>query len=449
MNDNTSTVIRSVAGSAAPAAVDGARGASGSAAQFAGRLAFLGPWIEWAAARLAAVRTRVWKIVGPALTVVSTLGWIVVAVGCLALVTSSIWGWWEFTFLGATLIAAAVIATAFVVGRSTYAATIELEPRRVVVGERALGRLVIENIGRRNLLPSRIEMPVGEAVAEFGIPGLEPQETTDEMFAVPTVRRAVIVAGPVVAVRGDQLGLLRRTVRCADEIELFVHPRTVRLAPSAAGLLHDLEGYVTRKLSNSDMAFHALRPYIAGDDRRFVHWKASARTGQLMVRQFEETKRSHLTVVLSTDRACYASDEEFELSVSVAVSIAAQVVRSGNEISVVSERRQLGTRSVAQLMDDSCRLEQVKGAFLTAREFARETTKRLPPPTVLVFVTGSLMPIADLRSMHALFPRDVRSFAFRSVDGVPAAISTIPGLAIATVGSLDDLRGLVRRVSAA
>ena len=413
------------------------------------RIAFAGPWLEWLGLRLSTVHTRIWTRIGPMAGVVSPVGWIVVGLGVISLALSAVGGWRELAFLGTTLLAALVAAMFFIAGRSTYSAEVELEPRRVVVGERALGRLAITNIGKRRLLPSRIEMPVGHGVAEFGIPGLDPGESTDELFAVPTVRRAVIVAGPVVAVRGDQLGLLRRTVRCADEVELFVHPRTARLAPSSAGLLHDLEGHVTRKLSSSDMAFHALRPYIPGDDRRFVHWKSSARTGQLMVRQFEETKRSHLTIILSSDERYYASENEFELAVSVAASIAAQVVRSGNDISVVSERRQLSTRSVAQLLDDSCRLELVPKSFPTAREFARDVTKRLPPPTVLIFISGSALPVADLRSMHALFPRDVRSFAFRAVDGAPPSVSTIPGLAIAAIGDLADLRGLVRRVSSA
>ncbi len=441
MIDETATVVR-------PATVepsDARRGRDGRARSK--RLAFIGPWVEWFRERVGPRVQSAWEKVLPSLSIVSAAGWTALALGASALVVGAMWGWSELTFLGTTLVAAVVLAAAFVAGRSTYRAEIELEPTRVVVGEKALGRLEVRNIGRRNLFPSRIEMPVGAAVAEFGIPALKPDESTDELFAVPTNRRAVVVAGPVVAVRGDQLGLLRRTVRCADEIELFVHPRTARLAPSAAGLLHDLEGHVTRKLSSSDMAFHALRPYVAGDDRRFVHWKSSARTGELMVRQFEETKRSQLTIVLSANERHYASEDEFELAVSVTASIAAQVVRSGNDTSVVSEKLQLSTRSVAQLLDDSCRLHLVSSPFSSSREFAREVTKRLPPPTVLIFVCGSGLPVTDLRAMHALFPLDVRSFAFRAVDGELPAVSAVQGLTVATIGELDALRGLVRAVT--
>src|SRR5699024_9984886 len=82
----------------------------------------------------------------------------------------------------------------------------------------------------------------------------------------------------------------------------------------------DLEGTPSSDLSSSDIAFHALRDYAPGDDRSHVHWRTTARTGKLMVRQFEETRRSHVVVALDDLAEHYASDEEFELAVSAAAS---------------------------------------------------------------------------------------------------------------------------------
>ena len=78
----------------------------------------------------------------------------------------------------------------------------------------------------------------------------------------------------------------------------------------------------TQDLSSSDVSFHALRDYVAGDDRRNIHWKTTARTGRLMVRQFEETRRAHLLIVLDLDHEAWGSDEEFEDGVSAAASLA-------------------------------------------------------------------------------------------------------------------------------
>src|SRR5690625_5413082 len=156
-------------------------------------------------------------------------------------------------------------------------------------------------------------------------------ESHEELFAVPTRRRAVLVVGPVRSVRDDPLSLMRRQVTGARPQELFGHPRTVRLDEAASGFLRDLEGTPSSDLSSSDIAFHALRDYAPGDDRRHVHWRTTARTGKLMVRQFEETRRSHVVVALDDLAEHYASDEEFELAVSAAASIAAQTLKRSEE----------------------------------------------------------------------------------------------------------------------
>jgi hypothetical protein len=85
--------------------------------------------------------------------------------------------------------------------------------------------------------------------------------------------------------------------------------------------------------------------------------------------------------------------------------------------------------------------------YPSPRTFAREVTKRLPPPTVLVVVTGSRTAAADLRAIKAVFSPDVRAFAFRAdLDGDPG-IAPLPGQLVATITDLDELRLLVRKVT--
>jgi uncharacterized protein (DUF58 family) len=248
-------------------------------------------------------------------------------------------------------------------------------------------------------------------------------------------------------VRGDQLGLLRRTIRWAQPVELFVHPLTVRLAPSAAGLVKDLEGEVTKTITNSDISFHALRAYQPGDDRRYVHWRTSARTGQLMVRQFEETRRSQLTMLFASDRRYFASDDEFELAVSVLASLAVQVIRDGTKATVLTERIELRTRSVNTLLDDACRVETVAPVFASARDFARIRTSRLPAASVVMIVSGSLFPISEFRSVQNLFGLDTQTVGFRAELGAAPRLSSVNGLRVATVGALTELARLVRRAT--
>ena len=404
----------------------------------------------------ASVVAGIWRAyILPRLAILSSAGWAALLLALAMLIAGFILGWQELTFVGLTILVGLLFCAVFLIGRTTYKVAIELSPSRVVMGERALGRLVITNSGTRPVLAARIELPVGAGRAEFSIPGLKPGEEHDELFAVPTNRRAIIVAGPAVSVRGDQLGLLRRTVRWSEPVELLVHPITTPLASSAAGLVRDLEGQVTNKITDSDLSFHALRSYSPGDDRRYVHWRTSARliqqTGDpmdLMVRQFQETRRSQLTILQSESAAFYADSDEFELAVSVTASLAGQVIRDGIALNVVSEARRLHTYSASVMLDDTCRLTMSPRLGSDAREFARQATKRLPPPSVAFIVGGSRMTPADYRRIETLFPADTTVIAFRVEPGVDAALRLVGGVQLAVVGALRDLPKILARAAA-
>ncbi|TPX00809.1 DUF58 domain-containing protein, partial [Schumannella luteola] len=178
-----------------------------------------------------------------------------------------------------------------------------------------------DNSGGRRMLGTVMEVPVGESIVELALPGLRRSTAHTQDFGIPTDRRGVIAVGPVRTVRGDPLGLVRRELSWTDRLELVVHPRTVSVPSTSTGLIRDLEGAPTRDLTASDVSFHALREYQSGDDRRYIHWKSTAKTGTYMVRQFEQTRRSHLVVSLSLATHDFASEAEFELAVSVAGSL--------------------------------------------------------------------------------------------------------------------------------
>lgn len=383
----------------------------------------------------------------PIVRVVTTTGWLVlvaaVAFGAAGLVLS----WSELLAVAFTAIGALVVALVSVLGRTSFRVDVTLSPTRVVVGQRAIGQVAITNVGSRRTSATRLELPVGEGLAVFAIPGLAPEGSTEELFAVPTHRRAVIDAGPAVTVRGDQLGLFRRTVRWTEPIELFVHPVTTRLQPSAAGLVRDLEGQTTQKITNSDIAFHALREYVVGDDVRHVHWRSSARTGQLMVRQFEETRRSQLTILHTSDERYFTSPEEFELAVSVTASVATQVIREATAIDVVTEDRRLRTHTAGALLDDSCRIDVLRGESTTPRDFARDATAMLPVPSVAVIVAGSRMTASDFRAIEKFFPSETRVIALRVAWGENPQVKIAGGLQIFTVGTLSDLPRVLSRAS--
>ncbi|MFD4420329.1 DUF58 domain-containing protein [Agromyces sp. NPDC058484] len=396
--------------------------------------------------RVRASVARAAAVAAPVTGVVSRTGWLVLAGAAISLGLAWALSWVEFAFLGATLLAAVAVSIPFVFGRMRYRVGIELQPTRVVAGERALGRLVIENVGDGASVPSRLELPVGGGLAEFVVPAIAPAAGHEELFAVPTNRRAVIVAGPAASVRGDQLGLLRREVRWTEPVELFVHPATARLRPSAAGLVRDLEGEVTKTITDHDISFHALRAYEPGDALRNVHWRTSARTGRLMVRQYEETRRSQLLLVQATRQGDYASGDEFELGVSVFASLGVQVIGDATRLAAATDRLRLRTATPTSLLDDTSRIEPADGSTVSIRDLVRAAARRAPAPSVVIVVGGSLVPVAEFRAVETVLGADTQVIAFRAEHGAASRIARVGDSTIVTVGALDELPRLVRRV---
>ena len=148
----------------------------------------------------------------------------------------------------------------------------------------------------------------------------------------------------------------------------------------------------------------------------------------------------------STERSHYASDDEFELGVSVLASHGVQVIRDGTRLDVVTEGRKLRTATPTALLDDTSRIEAVDGVFDSMREYVRDGTKWLAAASVAIVVGGSAVPLADFRSVETVFGPDTKMLAFRVEVGAPSRIAGIAGTTVVTVGSLPDLQRLVRRV---
>lgn len=400
------------------------------------RLALAG-WHRSASARAAVKR---WA---QPLTAVTPVGWLVLVGGLVLLVGGLIGGWIELVVIGAAGLLLGLVAIAWTLGRSTLKAELELDRRRVKVGDAALARVQATNVANRRLASSTIEVPVGKAMASFDLPALAKDEVHEEVFTIPTRRRGVITLGPVSSVRSDPLGLVRRRRSWSGSIELFVHPQTVSTAASMTGLLKDIEGITTHDLSSSDVAFHALRPYVPGDDRRAVHWRTTARVGRLMVRQFEETRRTHLLVVLSLDADDYRDADDFETAVSTAASLVLQAMREEREVSLVTHDGLIAARTPMLLLDALSGVESRPRHSdfddLTTMAFAR-----VPVCSAAALVTGSLVGAGELRRARASLPVEVISVAVRCDADAPAALRSLSNLTVIDISRIAELPAALR-----
>ena len=124
-------------------------------------------------------------------------------------------------------------------------------------------------------------------------------------------------------------GFLRKTFSTEQQQELVVWPASVAYRrQSVAAERHPAGGDRSpRAGSGGDLL--ALRRYDAGDSHRLIHWKASARSGQLLVRQFAAESTTGFALWLRTDAAVWKRPEQFELLVSLAATMAEDLFRAG------------------------------------------------------------------------------------------------------------------------
>lgn len=376
----------------------------------------------------------------------SGLGWAVLLTGAAALMVGRRYGWAELVVAGCVLLITFLVSVAMTVGRSSYAVDVDLADHFVTVGQRAMGRIEVRNVGRRRLLPAHIELPVGVGSASFALPSMAASAVHEEIYAIPTAQRAVVIVGPVRSVRADPLGVARRAMRWTDPVELYVHPATVSLEGTRAGLLRDLEGQATRTISDNDMSFHALREYIPGDDRRNIHWRTSARTGTLMVRQFEDTRRTHTALTVSNETRDFASDPELELAVSAFASIGLQLIRDDLELTALTSTSELRTRSPRLLLDDCSAIETT--VVPDGVDLAQRVARAVPSASMAILVTGSVPSAAALRRSASAIPAGVRTVFIQCDPGSEIGLRTQGSLSVATLGELSDLPRLLRRLVA-
>ncbi|BDI22030.1 DUF58 domain-containing protein [Herbiconiux sp. L3-i23] len=392
--------------------------------------------------------------------VVTPLGWSMLAVVAVSFIVGYAASWMELVavaWAGTVIIA---VASLFLIGAGGHDIGLRMPHDRVVVGDRAVGALTVTNPKRRRLLGATIEIPVGDGLLELPLPSIGAGGSHDDVFTVPTTKRGIIEIGPVRTVRADPIGLVRREQVWAARVELYVHPKTVSIPSASTGFVRDLEGHQTRDLTSSDVAFHALRDYQPGDDRRYIHWKSTARQGELMVRQFEETRRSHLMVALSLAEADYEDDEQFELAVSVAGSLGVRAIRDARTVSVVaSERtpefakrkvfatRNLRTVTPVRLLDDLAGVTKVSSA-LGITDLARVAAEQVSGISVAFLVLGSTPTVAALRTAAASFPAGVEVVAVVCDAGFAPGLTRVGELTVLTVGFLDDLQKSLARSGA-
>ncbi|HZC19946.1 MAG TPA: DUF58 domain-containing protein [Rubrobacteraceae bacterium] len=207
--------------------------------------------------------------------------------------------------------------------------------RRVPAGERPVAGC-----------PSRVELSVsndsrtlslGVEVVDhlpgrclFEAPPIAGLQTTKLVQSALFPRRGLYELGPAWVRTTDPFGLLRFIRRSEEPMKVMVYPRVFDLKGFPPGGRSAEMGAAQGILARQGHEFSSLREYRHGDDRRHIHWKSVAHTGELVVKEFAHHASRRHTIILDLHRPVFeASEAEIEDAISAAGSVTRRLAREG------------------------------------------------------------------------------------------------------------------------
>lgn len=333
------------------------------------------------------------------------------AAGVTAVVCAVLLGQPGLSRIGVLLIVLPLLV-AVVVARSGYrlGLTRSVLPGVVPAGQPARVRVTVCNEGR---------LPAAPLLLEEGLPfalGARPRFVVRRLgrrreleYHVRSEQRGRFELGPMTVHACDPFGLVRVGRAFASTASVVVTPRTVQLAavplsPARSGTGDNRP----RAFSGGSSEDVTVREYRRGDDLRRVHWRSSARVGELMVRPDEQHWQTRATVLLDNRYGAHrgaGATASFETAVTAAASIALHLAERGYGVRLVS----------------------TDGTDLTAWQ-----RSALEPPT----------PATLLEALAVIETMPATGIELDWLDG-PAA----GGLLIAVLGALDGTEsGALRRI---
>jgi uncharacterized protein (DUF58 family) len=394
-----------------------------------------------------------------------------VLAGAALIGTGFTYGYPELVVVGATAVLAALCAVAYAAWRPSLAVSRSADPDRVTRGEPCTQTLTVHNSSRLRSATLVAQDTCGPVTVPVPLLRLRPGRDTSVRYPVPTARRGIVTLGPLRVSRRDPLGLVNVARTHGGTGQVWVHPRTYPLVAVPVGVARSLDGRVDR-VPHGTITFDTLREYVIGDELRKVHWRTSARVGQLMVREDLDTSLPRIVVLIDDRRAAYRDidddgSENFESVCEAAASVLVAAVNADLAVELVLASSGTGVGSgerhpsdPAQVLahderrlseptqalvhgghgaargDPRPMLDRLAEASPTAEPGALDTaTKRLRQHRIgdtLIYLAGSGRP-DDLAPVGALAPGypTIVAGVFGDPDGVPVTVAGMQVLAVA------------------
>ncbi|MFG2698103.1 DUF58 domain-containing protein [Kitasatospora sp. NPDC048407] len=339
-----------------------------------------------------------------ALSGLTTRGRSFLAAGLTAALCAYLFGQSALFQVG-VLLAMLPLASALLLVRTRYrvASGRRLSPQRAAAGQEARVHLRLDNISRVPtgllLLEDKVPYVLGPR-PRFVLDRVEPRGFREVSYRVRSDLRGRYPLGPLQLRLSDPFGMceLTRAFSAADVLTVVPQVQDlppVRLPGESAG--QGESNTHTLALAGDDDVIP--REYRHGDDLRRVHWKSTARYGELMVRREEQPLRARATVLLDTREIAHRGSgpaSSFEWAVSCAASVTVDLVQRGYQTRLLTDTGRAhpqhgasattAAESVGVLLDALAVVEHSDGTGLARAE----EVLRLGGEGLLVAIVGDL-----------------------------------------------------------
>ncbi|MBC7274632.1 MAG: DUF58 domain-containing protein [Streptomyces sp.] len=280
-----------------------------------------------------------------ALAGLTTRGRSFLAAGVAAAVCAYVLGQSDLLRVG-LLLAVLPLVCALVLYRTRYrvAGSRRLSPARVPAGSEARVHLRMDNVSRLPtgllMLQDRVPYVLGPR-PRFVLDRVEGGGRREVSYRVRSDLRGRYPLGPLQLRLTDPFGMCELTRSFSTHDTLTVIPRVEALSPIR--LAGEAKGYGDGRQRSLALAGEddvIPRGYRYGDDLRRVHWRSTARYGELMVRREEQPQRSRCTVLLDTRGTAFRGagpDSAFEWAVAGSASVLVHMLERGFSVRLLAD----------------------------------------------------------------------------------------------------------------
>ncbi len=212
--------------------------------------------------------------------------------------------------------------------------------------------------------------------------------------------------GPLELTTHFPLGLVERGLLFNEFSKLIVHPRVGRMTSRWRSDLWNANEVVERRRMRAglfDDEFHRIREYRLGDNPKAIHWRTTARRGELMVREFQQTRDRDLVLLVELWQPVHPATSDTD-RVELAISFAATVLHENLRQSREARLQMIVVGSQTNAWDQHSSLEQALDQLAMAssspkadiRPVIDEAMQRISGSSRIVVVSSR--PHSDLRT---------------------------------------------------